>query len=450
MQGTPLWAVTPFVIYLVLVAVLPLVAESFWERDRKKLLVGCALSAPVVAYLLILRGGAGREAVLHAALDYGAFMALLGALFTISGGIVLDGAPPATPRVNAAFLGAGALLANLIGTTGASVLLIRPLLRANAGRSSATHVVVFFIFVVANTGGLLTPLGDPPLFLGFLRGVPFAWTFRLWAPWLVVNGLLLAIFVAIDRRAWKKEDRLQGAALDTGGPRARAWRVEGRLNLLWLALLIAFVVALGLWGDRLIPRPAARTATQIAVLGALGIASYLTTARAVRAENQYTWRPLTEVAAVFVGVFVTMIPALEYLGERATTLGVVRPGQFFWASGLLSSILDNAPTYLAFSTLAAGVVGGRPTDTQDLGVLAGHPVGAILLAAVSCGSVMMGALTYLGNGPNLMVKSIAESAGVRMPSFPRYLIWSGTILLPVYAAVWLLFFGNASLAGAGL
>lgn len=439
MQATPLWAVTPFVVYLALVAALPLFAESFWEHDHKKLLVACALSMPVVAYLLILRGSAGRSAVLHAALDYAGFMSLLGALFTISGGILLDGAPPATPRVNAAFLGAGALLANLIGTTGASVLLIRPLLRANAGRSSANHVVVFFIFIVANTGGMLTPLGDPPLFLGFLRGVPFAWTFRLWAPWLLVNGVLLTAFVVTDRRAWTRESRAQGLGAGAPGGRTgvRALRLEGRLNLLWLALLIAFVATLGVSGDRLVRTPALRALIQVAVLGGLGVASYATTPRAVHARNQYTWRPLVEVAAVFVGVFVTMIPALDYLSERGPALGVVSPAGFFWASGLLSSVLDNAPTYLAFTALAAGVAGTPP---HELGALAAHPIGQTLLRAVACGSVMMGAFTYLGNGPNLIVKSIAEADGVRMPSFPKYLAWSAAILLPLYAVVSLVFF----------
>lgn len=433
MQTTPLWAMAPFVVYLILVAVLPLVAGSFWEHDHKKVLVACGLSAPVVAYLLLLRGAAGREAMLHAVLDYVAFMALLGALFTIAGGILLEGGPSATPLVNAGYLGAGALLANLVGTTGASVLLIRPLLRANAGRPRGAHVVVFFIFVVANTGGLLTPLGDPPLFLGFLRGVPFTWTFRLWGPWLFVNGLLLSLFVVVDRA-------VGGPSSPAAGARAPALRMEGRLNLLWLAILIAFVAFLGLSGQRLIRTAALRSLVQVVGLGGLGVASYFTTSRELRARNRFGWRPLTEVAAVFVGVFLTMIPALDYLGERGPALGVLRPGQFFWASGLLSGILDNAPTYLAFSTLAAGVAGASGPSGQDLGALAAHPVGQVLLAAVSCGSVMMGALTYLGNGPNLMVKAIAESAGIRMPSFPRYLVWSGAILLPLYAAVSLLFF----------
>jgi Na+/H+ antiporter NhaD/arsenite permease-like protein len=431
MQATPLWAVTPFAVFLVLVALLPLVAESFWEHDHKKLFVACVLSAPVLAYLLAWQGQAGRQAVLHALLDYASFMALLGALFTISGGILVRGAPVATPLVNAGFLGTGALLANLIGTTGASVLLIRPLLRANAGRPRVDHVIVFFIFMVANTGGLLTPLGDPPLFLGLLRGVPFAWTLRLWRPWLFVNGLLLAAFFLFDRLVRAGEDRVAAPAPDG------RLRIEGRLNLLWLALLLGFIVGLGVWGARL-ATPLVRAGVQILVLVGLAVASYATTAPGLRADNRHTWRPLTEVAAVFVGVFVTMIPALEFLGERGAALGVVRPAQFFWASGLLSSVLDNAPTYLAFATLATGVAG---SPAADLGSLAAHPVGQKLLAAVSCGSVMMGALTYLGNGPNLMVKAIAESAGVRMPAFLKYFAWSALILLPLYALVSLLFLG---------
>ena len=438
MHATPLWAVTPFVIYLALVALLPLVAETFWEHDRKKLLVTGALSVPVVVYLFAVREGGGRAAIGHALLDYATFVAMLGALYTISGGILVRGAPAATPLVNTAFLGVGALLANVIGTTGASVLLIRPLLRANAGRSRVGHVVVFFIFVVGNTGGLLTPLGDPPLFLGFLRGVPFAWTLRLWPPWLFVNALLLACFAVFDRRAQAREPRPQVSAEASRWP---ALRLEGRLNLLYLAILIAFLAAMGAAGTRLLGSTVVRGLLQIAVLGGLAVASFATTSRELRTENRHTWRPLTEVAVVFLGVFVTMIPALEYLGERGAGLGVVHPRQFFWASGLLSSVLDNAPTYLAFATLAAGVSGTGGAASQDLGALAAHPVGQRLLAAVSCGSVMMGALTYLGNGPNLMVKAIAESTGLRMPSFPRYTVWACVLLLPVYLVVSLLFLG---------
>jgi Na+/H+ antiporter NhaD/arsenite permease-like protein len=402
------------------------------------------LSVPVAAFLLHRQGGA--HLLVHTACDYAAFIALLAALFTISGGIYIRGALAGTPLVNTAVLAAGALLGSVIGTTGASVLLIRPLLRANERRPYSTHVVVFFIFIVSNGAGLLTPLGDPPLFLGFLRGVPFTWTLRLVPQWLLVNGSLLVAFAVVDALVTARAARRPAPYRIAAAPLpsvavAERLGIEGGLNLLWLSGVVLVVLLVGAFGERL-RSDYLRTAIQVA--GTLGFAalSFKTTAARVHETNRFSWGPIVEVAVVFVGVFVTMVPAMSYLGERGTTLGVTQPWQFFWASGVLSSVLDNAPTYLTFAALAAGVVssGASSISPDDLGALAAHPVGQHLLMAISCGAVFMGAVTYMGNGPNFMVKAIAEQHQVRMPSFFGYTLWSFAILLPLFALVSRVFF----------
>jgi Na+/H+ antiporter NhaD/arsenite permease-like protein len=421
---TPTWTIFPFVGYLLLIAVLPLVAGRFWEHNRNKLLLALIAGAPVVFYLLRAHPS-GAHLLLETAREYLAFMALLGALFVISGGIYVRGALAGRPLVNTAFLTVGALLASVIGTTGASALLIRPLLRANAHRARIRHLVVFFIFIVSNGGGLLTPLGDPPLFLGFLRGVPFGWTLRLIAPWALTNGALLIVFALLDRRIYRRESpaQLQEESL----------RIEGALNFVWLLGVVATVFFIGAHGARVFG--SARSAAQIVGMVVFAALSVATTPRRIHEANQFSWAPIHEVAVVFVGVFVTMVPALAFLEERGASLGLVHPWQFFWASGALSSVLDNAPTYLTFASLASGVSGAG-----DLGALAAHPTGAQLLAAVSCGSVLMGAVTYIGNGPNFMVKAIAEQHRVRMPSFFGYTLWSLAVLIPIFAVVALVFF----------
>jgi Na+/H+ antiporter NhaD/arsenite permease-like protein len=420
---TPSWAVLPFVCYLLAIAILPLFFSRFWERNRNKLLLGLAAGAPVIVYLL----SRGEGALLaETAREYLAFMALLTALFVISGGIWLRGSLAGTPAVNTGILAVGSILASLIGTTGASALLIRPLLRANEKRARRRHMIIFFIFIVANGGGLLTPLGDPPLFLGFLRGVPFTWTLRLAAPWAVVNGALLLIFALFDRSLYRRDKAPLVVARE---PLA----LEGGWNFLWLLGVIGVVFAAGALGS--VPA-GLRAGLQISGLVVFTMLSLKTTPRHVHEANRFSWAPLQEVAVVFIGVFVTMVPALAFLEERGASLGITRPWQFFWASGALSSVLDNAPTYLTFASLASGVAGGA----RDLGALALHPTGAELLAAISCGSVMMGAVTYIGNGPNFMVKAIAEQHHVRMPGFFGYTLWSFAILIPVFAVVALLFF----------
>ena len=421
----PSWSVAPFVLMLACIAVLPLVANHWWERNRNKAILSTLLGVPVAVTMAQV-----DPAVLgHTVHEYAAFLILLGALFVIAGGVVVRGTLAGTPGLNTGLLAIGALLASLVGTTGASMLLIRPLLRANSVRKRAAHVVIFFIFVVANAGGLLTPLGDPPLFLGFLRGVPFLWTLRLWGEWAFVNGVLLAVFFAVDSTLFRREDLETPGDLDEiAAKHAVPLHVAGKVNFLFLAGVVAVLVTSGSLG-----LPAGVQEGGMLLMAA---SSWFTTPGALRKENGFTWGPIVEVAVVFAGIFATMIPALQILNARGGELGLTQPWQFFWATGALSSFLDNAPTYLAFASTASAVAG---TDAARLGELVATTQGASLLAAVSTGAVFMGANTYIGNGPNFMVKAIAEQSGVRMPGFFGYMAWSGAILIPLFGAVTLLF-----------
>jgi len=403
------WAL-PFVGLLLSIAVLPLAAPHFWECNLRKLAVCALLAAPVL--VLYLR--AYPQALVHTAVDYVSFIVLLGGLFVISGGILLEGDLEATPWTNAAFLGTGALLASFVGTTGASMLLIRPLLQTNRERKHVAHTVVFFIFLVSNIGGCLTPLGDPPLFLGYLLGVPFTWTFRLFVPWLFTTALVLAVYVAWDRWAHAREAR---ADLKRDFYEVRRLRVAGKENLLLLAGVLASVAFL-------------KAPWREAAIVALAVFSWFRTDPELHETNRFTFHPILEVAALFSGIFVTMLPALHILQARGAELGVREPWQFFWATGTLSSFLDNAPTYLTFLALARSL--HLPADVVG--------VPDALLTAISLGAVFMGANTYIGNGPNFMVRSIAEERGVTMPSFGGYMMYSGAVLIPVFVVVTLVFF----------
>jgi Na+/H+ antiporter NhaD/arsenite permease-like protein len=403
------WAL-PFAAMLLAIAVLPLATPRFWESNLRKLAVAAGLAAPVL--LLYLR--AHPAALVHVAHDYVSFIVLLGGLFVISGGIMLEGDLQATTRTNAAFLGIGALLASFVGTTGASMLLIRPLLQTNRERKRVAHTVVFFIFLVSNVGGCLTPLGDPPLFLGYLLGVPFTWTLRLALPWVFTVALLLLVYVVWDTRARARE---AVADLKRDFYEVRPLRIAGKDNL---ALLLGVLAAVALFQAPW---------REFAIVG-LAALSYLFTDRELRKANRFSFHPILEVAALFAGIFVTMLPALDLLRARGGELGVRAPWHFFWATGALSSFLDNAPTYLTFLALARGLGLAR----EVVGVP--HEI----LAAISLGAVFMGANTYIGNGPNFMVRSIAEERGVRMPSFGGYMLYSGAVLLPIFLVVTLVFF----------
>jgi Na+/H+ antiporter NhaD/arsenite permease-like protein len=340
--------------------------------------------------------------------------------------------------VNTGVLLLGGLLASVIGTTGASVLLIRPLLRANAPRQRKTHVFVFFIFVVSNCGGLLTPLGDPPLFLGFLKGVPFEWTLQLWKEWLLVNGLLLVIFNVWDQRALAREERERPGSQLEAVLEHEPLRVEGRRNFAFLLGIVAVIYAAGSGaGNGGEPWP---FGVQETLMAAIAGVAYAATHARLREANHFGFAPIVEVAVLFAGIFATMAPALLLLNAHASEFGLEHPWQFFWITGVLSSFLDNAPTYLTFAATACGLNGIALEGSYLRELLARGPEAAKILAAISCGAVMMGANSYIGNGPNFMVKAIAESHGVKMPSFFGYMAWSCGVLLPIFALVTLVFF----------
>jgi Na+/H+ antiporter NhaD/arsenite permease-like protein len=416
------WLVAPFALLLLAIAALPLAAPRFWGRNLNKGLVAAALSVPVLAYYLDAAPG---EIAFHLD-EYLAFIVLLWALYTVSGGIVLRGNLAATPGTNTAMLAVAAVIANVFGTTGASMLLIRPMLRTNQERKNKTHVFVFFIFIASNLGGALTPLGDPPLYMGFLHGIPFAWTLRFWPAWLFANGVLLAVFWLWDRRAYAAE-RPEDVRRDVR--EAEPLRVAGWTNVVLILAVLAANLAI------------ANTYLREGAMVALGAASILLTAREHREANSFSWHAIVEVAVLFAGIFVTMIPALVLLEQNGPRLGVTEPWQYFWATGSLSSFLDNTPTYLTFLSLAKGAAG-----TPDAAALISTSGGAAVVSAISLGAVFMGANTYVGNGPNFMVKAIAEADGptrVRMPSFGGYMLYSAAILLPLFVVVTLVFLRRA-------
>jgi len=439
-----LWGV-PFAGVLLSIAVFPLLAPAVWHHHFGKIAAGWAL-AFLVPYAFQFGPAEALGALAHAMLDeYIPFIILLTALYTVAGGICVRGNLRGSPRLNTAMLALGTLLASVMGTTGAAMLLIRPLLRANGHRRHVTHVVVFFIFLVANVGGALSPLGDPPLFLGFLEGVSFFWTtVHLAAPTLFVSGVLLAVFYALDAYYFHRREEGRPSFADPtrdGAPLG----LDGKINFVLLAVVIALVLMSGLWRPRvgfdvLGTHVALQNVVRDIALIGVTLLSLALTPRTARAGNDFDWAPIEEVAKLFAGIFVTIVPVITMLraGEAGAFAGIVhlvntpsgepRDIMYFWATGLLSSFLDNAPTYLVFFNLAGG-------DAQTL-----MTTGAATLAAISAGAVFMGANTYIGNAPNFMVKAIAQSRGVRMPSFFAYLGWSGAVLLPLFALTGWLFF----------
>jgi Na+/H+ antiporter NhaD/arsenite permease-like protein len=421
----PNWSVIPFVGILLAMAILPLAMPKWWSSNRNKLLLSLAISLPILILCIARKPGP----LLHSILDYVSFIVLLGALFVIAGGIHIRGAFAGTPLVNTIYLAVGAVLANLIGTTGASMLLIRPFMQANEHRERRAHQIIFFIFIISNVGGLLTPLGDPPLFLGFLRGVPFHWTLSLFPEWAIAVGLLLLVFNFFDQYVFNKEDiEKPGALVEEVQPRRRL-HLEGKRNFLYF---LGVMAATALSGYFAWPR-----GIQESIMIVLALLCWIGTPRNVHKANHFHFDPIAEVAALFLGIFITMIPALEILSRQAPSWNFRNSWQYFWMTGTLSSFLDNAPTYLTFSALASGLLGGSP---ENLGALLHSGLGERLLRAISCGAVFMGANTYIGNGPNLMVRSIAEHRGIRMPSFGGYMIYSGSILIPIFLVITLVFF----------
>jgi Na+/H+ antiporter NhaD/arsenite permease-like protein len=446
--------VSPFVAMLLCIALLPLLPHThhWWESNSAKLSVAVTLALITAGFYLFRPFGMLHSDALghkhvtepgwptlrlmleHAVLsDYVPFVVMLFGLYVISGGIQVRTSSAPTPTVNTLVLALGAALASFIGTTGASMLLIRPLLEINRRRQHVTHTVVFFIFVVSNVGGCLTPLGDPPLFLGYLRGVPFSWTFTLWPEWLTCNLALLAAYYVLDRRACGREAAVPQA--DATQPRLT---LRGVVNLAWLAGVV-LAVALLVDGRRLpgsdwmVP-PFLREGV---LLGLAGL-SWLTTPGGVRAANGFNFTAIGEVACLFVGIFVCMQVPMEILKERGSELGLLRPWEFFWATGLLSSFLDNAPTYAVFFE-TAGAFGVEHGPVLHGVEAVDGTIPVALLRAVSLGAVLMGANTYIGNGPNFMVRSIAEQSGVKMPGFFAYLAYSAAVLGPLFVVVTLVF-----------
>jgi len=440
----PAWSALPFAGILLSIALFPLLAPRFWHHHFAKVSAGWAL---LFAVPFVLRfGGAGAHELLHVALvDYVPFLILIATLFTIGGGIHVGGSLRGTPATNAVLMIIGTVLASAVGTTGAAMIMIRPLLKANRARHHRAHTVVFFIFLVANIGGGLTPLGDPPLFLGFLHGVPFFWTLGLWKEVFLAGLVTLGFYLAHDVYYWRREPETVRAAPAEGEP----IRIEGAVNILFLIGALAAVVGSGIWPGYEVNILGVHQTTgnlaRDAVLLAMLAGSWSATPAGVRAANEFSWGPIKEVAVLFAGIFVTIIPALAMLrvGEEGAMASIVRavrePPHFFWASGILSSFLDNAPTYLAFLSTALGrLLPGVPEREAVARLIAEHPM---YLVAVSNGSVFMGANTYIGNAPNFMVKSIAEEAGVPMPSFFGYVFrYSLPFLVTTFLAVTWIFF----------
>jgi Na+/H+ antiporter NhaD/arsenite permease-like protein len=401
----PLWTEFPFVVLVLGIAVLPMVVPNLWGKLAFQMGVAFAAAAPVAAFLVL----EGHQAHLFkAGISYLSFVATIGALYVTTSGIFIAGDIQATPRTNVLLLAGSALLASLIGTTGASVLMIRPVLRTNQQRKNTAHLVPFFILLVANAGGLLTPLGDPPLLLGYLEGVPFLWTLTLFPYWLLYVGTISMVLYVIDSRAYRLES---AEATRRDQAEAVPLQVHGRANGLLL---------LGIVGAVLLDSPF-REGAMITI----AVASYFLTPHEVHEKNGFSMMPIVEVAVIFAGLFVCLAPIEVALAANAADLPVRHAWQLFWGSGLLSSVLDNAPTYAAFAALARGLSGGATN------LVAG--IAPVHLAAISVGSVVMGATTYIGNGPNLVVKALAERAGYATPSFGRYAAFAIAVLVPIHA-----------------
>jgi Na+/H+ antiporter NhaD/arsenite permease-like protein len=462
------WMIIPFVTLLMAIAVAPFINKHWWEHNYPYVAIGLGLIT-VVYYLVFLQS---PTRLVHTLVEYVSFIMLIGSLFVVAGGIHIRIRGKSEPLSNVFLLAIGAVLSNIVGTTGASMILIRPYLRANKYRIKPFHVV-FFIFAVSNMGGALTPIGDPPLFLGYLKGVPFFWVLQeLWEYWLIGMTLLLAVFYVIDRRSF--------AALPEGVQREvdehpEEGNVEGAQNIFFLALILVAVF--------ITDPPFVREA----LMAAAAAGSYFTTKKTIHRKNDFNFMPIKEVAILFVGIFATMIPALDWLEANATVLGIQTAGQFYWATGILSSFLDNAPTYLNFLSAQiglfvspetvssvqalvaakAGIASSLPANISpdilaayqtllrhhyDLIVAGSVPVSDIAvcyiignhpvhLESISIAAVFFGAATYIGNGPNFMVKSIAEQAGVACPTFFGYIVrYTLPVLIPIFTILWLIHF----------
>lgn len=410
--------IAPFVLLLGLIAVGPLFFSDWWGKHYPK--VSLALGISVIAYYVLQLHS--YEVVLHTSSEYVSFIILIGALYIVSGGIHISTKDLTSPAENVLVLMTGAILSNILGTTGASMLLIRPWIKMNKARIQPYHIV-FFIFIISNVGGSLTPIGDPPLFLGYLKGVPFWWiTSRALPVWLTAIALLLVIFYFLDRKNFRSQKRTVQKEIE----RTDVWKVEGSINFLFLGIILLAVF---------INSP---MFLREGVIMIAAVTSYFTTKKSIHTANHFTFHPIQEVAILFAGIFATMIPALELLRSQAQGMTELSPTFFFWSTGMLSSFLDNAPTYLSFLSVAEGNINHTGLPIPELLM---NPTFASYLTAISIGAVFFGAMTYIGNGPNFMVKSIADHYKVSTPSFIRYIThFAIPILLPVLIIVWVIFF----------
>ena len=430
------WSLVPFGLMLLVIAVAPLFVAEWWDKNRHKLAVSLLLAIPTAVCLVM--GGMAQELEHQLLSDYIPFIVLLMSLYVVTGGIHLSGDIKAKPWVNTLFLAIGWLLASVMGTTGAAILLIRPLLTTNQQREYKVHTVLFFIALVANCGGLLTPLGDPPLFMLFLRGAEFSWFASLFPQWLFVGVVLLLIYFALDSFYYKREP---WTALSADAREHKCLEVQGKINFVYLVGIILAVAFIHSGNIPLMAEPNAHLWIKYMreiVLIMLMLMSLCTTKAHVRYElNKFSWAPINEVAVLFFGIFVTMTPALAYLNTHAEALGLTHTWQFYYATGALSSFLDNTPTAVAFHSVASGLTPDQLL-TFSGNIVAGIP--EVLLQAICLGAVFFGSMTYIGNGPNFMVKAIAEESGVKMPSFFGYMFrFSLIVLLPVYILVQLIF-----------
>ena len=447
-MNIPLWLCIPFAGLLLCIAVLPLVKAEWWEKNQPYAVIFWSLLF-IIPFAVKFGMGEAAEVVLDCIIkDYLTFIVLLFGLFCVAGNITVEGNLVGSPRVNVLLLAIGTLLSSWVGTTGASMLLVRPVIKMNAWRKNKTNIMVFFIFLVSNIGGCLTPIGDPPLLMGFSRGVPFFWSLRLFPVLLLNMIVLLAVFYRFDKKAYMR-DIASGAMpeIKEGEPLIK---IKGLHNLIFLVMIIAAVILSGvlpempifqngagevigihIYKDIVLELPAI---IEIVIILLAAFLSFKTTNERIRKENHFTWGAIKEVAILFIGIFITMQPALMILKSVGGSLGINKPFEMFWITGALSSFLDNTPTYLVFLT-TAGVMGFTSGVKTVLGTV---PIR--MLMAISCGAVFMGANTYIGNAPNFMVKAISDENGVKMPSFFGYMLWSLGILIPVFILDMLIFF----------
>ena len=438
----------PFAGLLLSIAVMPLIKGEWWE-SHQPLVVGFWILLMLVPFAFFYGPHKAAETVLECTVnDYLTFIVLLFGLFCVSGNITMEGDFAGSPRINVGLLALGTLLASCIGTTGASMLMVRPVIKMNSWRKRKSHIMVFFIFMVSNMGGCLTPIGDPPLLMGFMRGVPFFWSMHLF-PVLIFNmAILLFVFYHLDKWAYRK-DIARGRKPDISKP-GTEFSIDGLHNIVFLVMIVAAVILSGVLPGMSAFQDAAGNVRGIHIFGEVTLTfpamieivlillaawlSFKTTKSEIRRRNHFTWGAIKEVAVLFIGIFITMQPALMLLKAVGPELGVTEPFQMFWATGTLSSFLDNTPTYLVFLT-TAGTLGFTQGIATSLGT-----VPQKVLSAVSCGAVFMGANTYIGNAPNFMVKSISDENGVNMPSFFGYMLWSLVFLVPVFVIDTLVFF----------